>query len=303
MAFPSAPGYGNLPNGNFSPVIYSKKIIKAFRKGSVIDDITNTDFAGDIANFGDTVEIIQEPDVTVAAYARGQQLTSQALEDNSIQMVIDKANQFQFAVDDIERKHSHVNFQELATSRAAYKLVDAYDSEVFTYANTQVLTTNAYGDLSNLVDLGFDSGEISPLDVLNRLQRILEVNNVPKDNRFLVADPYFWEVMGDEDSKLLNHDWTSSSENLLRNGRITEGMIRNFKCYSSNNVPTGSVGGTTWRMVLAGHRSAICTANQISKTESFRSQNSFADVVRGLHLYGRKVIRQEALVACYFKID
>ena len=307
MAFARAPGYNNLPNGAFSPVIYSKKIIKAFRKASVVDDITNTDFAGEITNFGDTVAIIREPDVTVAAYVRGQQLTSQMLDDDSISMVVDKANQFQFAVDDIEKKHSHVNFQELATSRAAYKLVDTYDSDILTYIDGQVASAMMYGSKATsagLVDLGFDTGEVSPLDAMNRLKRFMDEANMPQDNRWIVADPYFWELMGDEDSKLLNHDWTNSGENLLRNGKVTDGQIRGFKCYMSINVPTGTVQGATYRVLLAGHKSAVCTANQIAKTESFRSQNSFSDVVRGLHLYGRKAIRAaDGLAACYFKID
>ena len=307
MAFARAPGYNNLPNGAFSPVIYSKKIIKAFRKASVVDDITNTDFAGEITNFGDTVAIIREPDVTVAAYVRGQQLTSQTLDDDSISMVVDKANQFQFAVDDIEKKHSHVNFQELATSRAAYKLVDTYDSDILTYMEGQVASAMMYGSRATsagLIDLGFDSGEVSPLDAMNRLKRFMDEANMPQDNRWIVADPYFWELMGDEDSKLLSHDYTNSGENLLRNGKVTDGQIRGFKCYMSNNVPTSTVQGATYRVLLAGHKSAVCTANQIAKTESFRSQNSFSDVVRGLHLYGRKAIRTtDGLAACYFKID
>jgi len=79
MAFPTAGGYGNLPNGNFSPVIYSKKVQKALRKASVIEDVTNTDYSGDIANFGDSVKIIKEPDITINSYARGTSLATQDL--------------------------------------------------------------------------------------------------------------------------------------------------------------------------------------------------------------------------------
>ncbi len=100
MTFAVAGGYQNLPNGNFVPTIYSQKVIKAFRKRSVVDDITNRTFTGEIANYGDSVAIIREPDVTVSSYVRGQQLTSEALDDDAITLVIDKANKFQFAVDD-----------------------------------------------------------------------------------------------------------------------------------------------------------------------------------------------------------
>ena len=122
MAFPSASGYTNLPNGNFSPVIYSRKVQKAFRKSSVVEDITNTDYSGDIANFGDSVRIIKEPEITINTYARGTTLATQDLTDADFTMVVDQANYFQFAIDDIEEAHGHVSFMDLATDRAGYRL-------------------------------------------------------------------------------------------------------------------------------------------------------------------------------------
>jgi hypothetical protein len=80
MAFTTATGYGNLPNGNFSPVIYSKKVQLAFRKATVVGDITNSDYVGEIASQGDTVKIIKEPEISVSAYARGTQVTAQDLD-------------------------------------------------------------------------------------------------------------------------------------------------------------------------------------------------------------------------------
>ena len=121
MAFTTATGYGNLPNGNFSPVIYSKKVQLAFRKSTVVGDITNSDYFGEIASQGDTVKIIKEPEISVSEYARGTNVTAQDLQDDDFNLVIDKANYFAFKMDDIEEAHSHVNFMDLATSRAAYR--------------------------------------------------------------------------------------------------------------------------------------------------------------------------------------
>ena len=111
----------NLPNGNFSSVIYSKKTQNAFRKATVVGDITNSDYFGEIASQGDTVKIIKEPEVSVSAYARGTTIAAQDLADADFSLVIDKANYFAFKMDDIEEAHSHVNFMDLATSRAAYR--------------------------------------------------------------------------------------------------------------------------------------------------------------------------------------
>ena len=133
MAFQTVAGYGNLPNGNFSPVIYSKQVQLAFRKSTVVGDITNSDYFGEIANQGDTVRIIKEPEISVKQYARGTQVTAQDLDDEDFQLTVDKANYYAFKMDDIEEAHSHVNFMQLATDRAAYRLADQYDQEVLGY--------------------------------------------------------------------------------------------------------------------------------------------------------------------------
>jgi hypothetical protein len=96
MAFSSASGYTNLPNGNWSPVIYSKKVQLAFRKSSVAQAITNSEYFGEISNMGDSVKIVKEPEVSVQAYARGTQVTAQDLDDSDFTLVVDKANYFAF---------------------------------------------------------------------------------------------------------------------------------------------------------------------------------------------------------------
>ena len=133
MAFTTAGGYGNLPNGNFSPVSYSKQVQLAFRKSTVCGDITNSDYFGEIAAQGDTVKIIKEPEISVSSYARGTQVSAQDLDDEDFSLVVDKANYFAFKMDDIEEAHSHVNFMDLATNRAAYRLADQHDQEVLGY--------------------------------------------------------------------------------------------------------------------------------------------------------------------------
>ncbi len=118
MAFQTATGYGNLPNGNFSPIIYSKKVQLAFRKAATVGDITNSDYFGEISAQGDTVRIIKEPEISVQAYARGTNITAQDLEDDDFQLVVDKATTLLLRWT-ILKKHSHINFMDLATDRAA----------------------------------------------------------------------------------------------------------------------------------------------------------------------------------------
>jgi hypothetical protein len=300
MAFPSSASYSNLAQGNFTPVIYSKNVLKYFRKSSVVEDITNTDYYGEIANFGDTVRIINEPSITVSDYRRGASLVNQDLIDDQQTLTIDQAKYFKFSVDDIEAKQAHINWETMATTSAAYALKDSYDTAILAYINTNC-TTNVVGTdaAPSTWDMGFGAGENSPLATLSRLARLLDEDNVPTDNRWVVANPAFWEVMQDENSKLMGVDFTGDNSSILRNGRVCDGLIRGFKCYKSNNMPSTTSTG----VVLAGHKSAIATASQIAKTEVLRSENTFADIVRGLHVYGRGVLRETALAKAFYTID
>ena len=353
MAFRTASGYGNLPNGNFSPVIYSQKVQKAFRKSSVIEDITNTDYFGEIANFGDSVRIIKEPEITVADYSRGTQVAPQNLNDADFSLVVDQANYFAFKVDDIEAAHSHVNFMDLATDRAAYKLKDSFDSNVLGYMSgyeyasgawtgrtapvgtkadasadadellaSQKLSITSFGgsDLGAVAGptsiplaSGGGTGVYSPLAVLNRMARILDQQNVDTEDRWFVADPVFYELLMDENSKLINNDFAAGQDagGILRNGRVASGLIRGFKVYKSNNLPfigtgpgtsAGAGSETNYGIVVAGHMSAVATAQQLAKTESYRDPDSFADIVRGMQLYGRKILRPEGLVTAAYNV-
>jgi hypothetical protein len=345
MAFTTASGYGNLPNGNFSPVIYSKQVQLAFRKAAVCEAITNSDYFGEIAAMGDSVKIIKEPEITVKAYARGTTITPQDLDDEDFSLTIDKANYFAFKVDDIEEAHSHVNFQSLASDRAAYRLADQFDQDVLGYltgfkqsalhANadtvndvvngSKAVATAGSDELLSSMKLDAsdfnsgtggqaiailprtgsgaaptDAGDANPLQVIARMSRLLDQQNVDTQGRWLVLDPVFIEVLKDEDSRLFNADFGGSG---LQNGVVSTN-IHGFTVYSSNNLPqvgtgssfSGTNSAVNYGMIVAGHSSAVATAEQINKTETYRDPDSFADIVRGMHLYGRKILRPEALV-------
>ena len=356
MAFASAGGYTNLPNGNFSSVIYSKKVQLAFRKSTVCGDITNSDYFGEIANQGDTVRIIKEPEISVSAYTRGETVAAQDLADADFSLVVDKANYFAFKMDDIEEAHSHVNFMDLATNRAAYRLADQHDQEVLGYlagykqsalhgnantvnnvvngtkANTaagsdELLAANKLkkSDFGNITtasaadhsvpvaarlpgSTALPTATISPAMLVSRMARLLDQQQVDSQGRWLVIDPIMMEVMRDEDSRLLNADFGDSSG--LRNGLVLNNF-HGFRVYTSSNLPAvGTGAGTTgtanqntnYGVIVAGHDSAVATAEQINKTESYRDPDSFADIVRGMHLYGRKILRPEALVTAKYNL-
>ena len=337
MAFTSAAGHGNLPNGNFSSIIYSKKVQLAFRKSTVCGDITNSDYFGEIAAQGDTVKIIKEPEVSVSSYSRGQTINAQDLDDEDFSLVVDKANYFAFKIDDIEEAHSHVNFMDMATNRAAFRLADQHDQEVLGYlsgykqsalhadadtVNDQVngtvavasagtdelltsmklnkgsfgnITTSSAGDHSIPIAArlpgatALPTAYASPAMVVARMARLLDQQQVDKAGRWIVVDPVFMEILRDEDSRLFNADFGESGG--LRNG-LTLNNFHGFRVYTSSNLPSVGTGSDTtgsanqnanYGAIVAGHDSAVATA-----------------IVRGMHLYGRKILRPEAIVTAKY---
>ena len=310
--------FGNSVSGQnnsfFLPKVYSKQVLNFFRKASVAEAITNTDYAGEIASFGDTVRIIKEPTITVDQYERGQAITATKLTDQEVTLIIDIANAFKFIVDDIETNMSHVNFRDVATSSAAYALRDAFDSGVIATMfsgvsasspnhilgsdNATDLAAGTFDGTGNL-DIGFASGEHDPIDVLGHMARLLDEQNVPEEGRWFLASPDFYEVLASSSSKLLSVDY-NAGQGSIRNGLVSSGLLRGFNMYKSNNIAdTTNAAGKC----LAGHISSTATAQTITNTEVLRDPDSFGDIVRGLHVYGAKVLRGEALVSAFYGID
>ena len=299
MAISKAAGYDNLPSGNFLPIIYSQKVQKFFRTASVVEDITNTDYAGEIENFGDTVNIIKEPTITVSSYTRGGQINIQNLADDQLQLTVDQANAFAFKVDDIEERQSHINFEALATSSGAYALKDSYDENVIAAMFSGAGTT--VGSDGSGTDTGFGTSETDPTDILANSAKRLHAADVPTDNRWFLGTPEFYEQLGQASAKLMDASVTGDGTSPLRNGNVMDGQVNGFRLYMTNNFAASST--SNYFKVMFGHMSSTATANQIAKTEVVRDPDSFADIVRGLHIFGRKVLRTEALIARHLLID
>jgi hypothetical protein len=239
---------------------------------------------------------------------------------------------------------SHVNWESLASNRAAYRLADTYDRDILGYmsgyeytasAGTWAARTTAVGTkaestadaeellgIHKLTRATFVSGgsasdsiavgtsgtyDTTPLALLSRMSTLLDLQNVDKEGRYVIVDPVFEEILRDENSKFMDRDFQDGQA--MTNGKITSNKVRGFELYSSNNLPyIGTGPGTAdnngssanYGVIIAGQRAAVASAEQISKTESFRSQDAFADVVRGMHLYGRKILRPQALLRAIY---
>ena len=307
-------GTSGQTNSFFLPSVFSKKVLNFFRKAAVVEAITNTDYAGEISAFGDSVKIIKEPVISVSNYTRNADTTETLLTDQEISLVVDSAKAFKFIVDDIETNMSHVNFKEVASSSAAYALKDSYDTAVLATMFSGVSSSSpdhvigsdsstadsSMTHATNSVDLlGSDGTGVDAIDLMARMARLLDDQSVPEEGRWFVAPPSFYEELAQSGSKLLSVDF-NAGQGSIRNGLVSSGKLRGFDMYKSNNI--ASTSNATGK-VMAGHISSTATANTILSTEVLRDPTSFGDIVRGLHVYGAKVLRPEALISAFYLID
>ena len=178
------------------------------------------------------------------------------------------------------------------------------------FGNLTIAATATAGDSVPLAPrlpgaTALSSTTVSPLTVVARMARQMDTANVDSRGRWMVVDPVFIEMLKDEDSRLLNADFGGSG---LQNGLVLNNL-HGFRVYVSNNLPAAGTGAgtsgtsaqsTNYGVVVAGQEEAVASAEQINKVENYRDPDSFADIVRGMHLYGRKILRPEALVSAVY---
>ena len=149
------------------------------------------------------------------------------------------------------------------------------------------------------------SATVSPLTVIARMARQMDTANVEARGRWLVVDPVFVEMLKDEDSRMLNADYGGAG---LQNGLVLNNL-HGFRVYISNSLPAKGTGAGTsgalaqdanFGVILGGQDDAVASAEQINNVENYRDPDSFADIVRGMHLYGRKILRPQALVTAAY---
>ena len=306
---------GNSPsspqaNQFWVPEIYSKKVQIALRKASVAEAVCNTDYMGEIKSFGDTVNIVQEPQISVSDYTRGASTSSTALTDNELVLTIDQAKYFQFQLDDIEKRFSHINFQSVASDNAAYKLKDAMDENILHHlaVDASSVAANKRGTTSTPIDVGFTTGEVDPLNEMSTAAKLLDEQNVPEEGRWFVAAPEWYDALANTSSKLLSVDF-NAGKGSLRNGLVASGLVRGFQMYKSNNCKTHDLSGATpagsatQPCAVWGQMSGISCGSALKIVESLRSTSTFADIVRGLLVFGRKVLRTEAIGRTIYVLD
>lgn len=270
---------------NFIPEIFSKKLQAKFYASSVLPQITNTDYEGEISGQGNKVNIRTVPSVTVSNYTGTVSYADVTTE--IIELMIDKAKSYAFKVDDILKVQADINFQNEASKDAAEQMRIAVETDVMANIVTGATTTvdKASVSSSNILDAILEAG------------RKLDELNVPESDRFVVLSPKYIEML--KKSELRQAYLTGDSASPLRNGKV--GQIDRFSVFQSNLLAAGAGGDAGKTLCLAGHPKATCFASQFVKTETVRLTDTFGDGIRGLKVYGYKVVVPNALVALKLK--
>jgi hypothetical protein len=272
---------GATSEANFIPEVFSKLLQAKFYSKSILPEISNTDYEGEISGQGDKVIIRTVPAVTINDYAGT--ITTQELTTAKIEMLIDKAKYYSFKVDDVLAAQADINMLDGASTDASEGMRIAVETEVLAGAVTGATTIGAQTDVTTA----------NILENILTMSKQLDELNIPEEGRFIVLSPEYISML--KQSELRQAYLTGDATSPLRNGLV--GMIDRFKVFQSNMVYKPASGGDAgYTHVLAGHPKALSFASQFTNTETVRMQDTFGDQVRGLKVYGSKVVTPDALV-------
>lgn len=322
MAFPVAttawsgaapsPAY----SGVFIPEIWSGKLVEKFYAATVLGAIANTDYEGEIRNQGDLVKIRTRPTISISDYESNQDLTVQRPSSNLIELLIDQGKYFNLALDDVMEIQSDIDLLSTWAEDAAEQMKIAVDTDVL---NALAVVTNTDIDAANRSDgSGAISGDINLgdygapifvnsaaqgdgtgsttgndraiIDFITDLGQTLDEQNIPETGRWLIIPA--WLAARIKRSELRDASLAGDGTSILRNGRL--GMIDRFTVYLSNLLlPQGGY-ADEWPL-LFGTNAALTFASQFTKMETIRSERSFSNLLRGLQVYGFRVVNGVAI--------
>jgi hypothetical protein len=295
----------------FKPELWSRVILAAEKKALVFGGpgVVNDDYEGEISGPGTTVHITQFGDPEVSDYAPNESISYQELDDAGQELLIDQRKYFAFVIDDVDKRQAAGDMQGYLEDRAAYKLADTADQFIAGFytgvANANILL-GADGSTSSLIAANelapavYGGASSAPADfylkVVLPLKVRLDEAYVPKQGRYLIVPPWAESLL--EQTQAFVSVATPAQQEVFAEGLI--GRVAGFDVYVSNNSVQFDQTNNGW-VVQAGHPMALTFAEQIVQTEALRLQTTFGDAVRGLHVYGGKLVRPDHIAVAGVK--
>lgn len=302
MAYPVVNGSTSY-SGTFIPEIWSKKLIEKFYDSTVLTAISNTKYEGEIKNQGDKVIIRTIPSLSINDYKSGQTLVNQRPEAPTLELLIDQGKYWSAIVDDVQDLQTDIGMMNMWAQDAAEQMKITIDSQVLGSIYPDIDAENkgaTAGRISQNINLGTTGTPVALdkttiLDFILDMGQVLDEQNRPETGRYLVL-PY-WATTLLKKSDIKDASLTGEGSTPLRNGRV--GMIDRFTIYQSNNLPHVTDGANEAFTILAGIDQGLTFASQLTKTETLRAESTFGNIMRGLQVYGYKVIDGKSLVGGY----
>lgn len=333
-------GDSNTYSGQFIPWLWSAKLNAKFYASTVFGEIANTDWEGEISGIGDKVVINNVPDIAIKDYAGvGTIGTAENPAPSTVELNIDQAKFFHFGVNDVVAHQSKPALMSMFSDNAAQRMKMAVDSNILfrlISGSLGTISTNNSGLTAGVRSASYNLGTMADpvaltsanvLQTITALAGVLDEQNVPENDRWLVMDPLTRQLL--MYSNLAQAQFMGDDKSMVRNGKI--GMIDRFSVYVSNQLPTAAYNATTngligamnasgnvetsttvartdggvaaRRFVLAGTKHAVAFASQMTKVESLRNPSQFGDLVRGLNVYGAKLVKPTALAMAVVAAD
>jgi hypothetical protein len=306
--YPTGSSGNGMSAAGFIPEIWSGKLVEKFYDSTVLAAISNTDYEGEIKNQGDKVIIRTKPTITINDYRADGALSLQRPVGNKLELLIDKGKYFNTILDDVMEVQSDLDSLSMWSDDAAEQMKIVIDTDVLAGMLGDASADNrgtTAGRISNDINLGVTTtplavvatspgvGEVEILDVILRLGQCLDEQNIPETGRWVIMPA--WASTLIKKSELRQAYMSGDSVSMLRNGRL--GMIDRFTLYVSNLLPAGVAGGLAAGeyAIYAGHSHGLTFASQVSKVETLRSEQTFGQILRGLQVYGYKVIDGTAI--------
>jgi N4-gp56 family major capsid protein len=300
----ASPTYsGAAAGGVFVPEIWSGKLIEKFYSATVLAAIANTDYEGEIQNKGDKVKIRTKPTIQIKDYQLDMALTVDRPSSSTVELTIDFAKYFNLVLDDVMERQADMNLLSVWADDASEQLKITIDTGVLALIDAGVDANNkgtTAGRISDNINLGASAAPIAltatnVLDLIVDMGTVLDEQNIPETGRWLVIPPWVAGLV--KKSDLRNASISGDGVSLSRNGRL--GMIDRFTLFSSNLLPTAVEGAATATRIFGGHQHGLTFASQISKVETLRSESTFGTLLRGLQVYGAKVLDGIAIAELY----
>ena len=295
---PPSPAY----TGEFIPEIWSGKIIEKFYDATVLAAIANTDYEGEITSYGDKVNIRVKPDISIRDYNAYDALTSDAPSSTGVELLIDRGKYWSTVLDDVMEVQSDLDHLSMWADDASESMKIDIDTDVLAGISADVAATNqgstAGVQTGTALDLGAAAAPV-PLTETNAISKIidcgqiLDENNIPETGRWVVIPAWLAAMI--KTSELKDASLTGDGVSMLRNGRL--GMIDRFTLYSSNLLPYNVT--DTAHSIFFGHSHGLTFASQLTKVETLRAESTFGTLLRGLQVFGFKVVDGTSLGILY----